>query len=165
MEDNVYARAITVAPVVRDPATQSSSPWFSLRAMFLASLLATPLAGSLMIAWNCRVRGDRALSWVLAAAAVALIAPATMFVDLAVMAVGYNHDSREMPCAMGLLLSLQAAVVAAVGRVLQGDELRARRQLGLPMQSWWVACAVAAFAMAWSLICLPVYSFAARLAA
>lgn len=154
MEDNVYARAIDPAGPALDPATHSPLPWFPLMAMFVGSLLATPVAGGWMIALNYRARGNRGRAWLLLATTALLIAPVVAFVDYGAMAISYNHDPARMPLQMGALLSLQAAAVVAVGYVLQGDELRVRRERGLPLRSWWAVCAVCVAAAALLLVCL-----------
>ncbi|MET4727920.1 hypothetical protein ABIE09_001727 [Lysobacter enzymogenes] len=165
MDDRVYAKRIDPAVAAHDPATHSSLPWFTLRAMFVASLLATPVAGGWMIALNYRARGNRGWAWLSFAVAALLIAPTVAFVDYGVMAISYNHDPQRVPLQMGALLSLQAAAVTAVGYILQGDELQARRQCGLPRRSWRAACLVSIVAMALLLIYLLAPAFLVELAA
>ncbi|MEI2432767.1 hypothetical protein RDV84_04805 [Lysobacter yananisis] len=154
MEDNVYARATDPAVAALDQATHSSLPHFTLMAMFVGSLLATPVAGGWMIALNYRARGNRGWAWLSLATTALLIAPVVAFVDYGAMAISYNHDPSRMPLQMGALLSLQAAAVTAIGYFLKGDELRARHERGLPLRSWWAVCSVSVAAAALLLVYL-----------
>jgi hypothetical protein len=144
MDEGIYTRAVAPTASFRDPALDPQRPWFNLGTIIVATVLATSVAGLLMIALNYAAHGSKRLSWVLRIAVFALVAPAVVVLSYALLLLSYNHDSRFAWMDMTISTLIQAMVVGALAYCLQGKELNARYRAKLPMRSWLVSAGLIA---------------------
>lgn len=136
MDEGLHTPAASSGAGFRDPALDPQRPWFDLATIVVASVLATAVAGLLMIGSNYAAwtRPRLALAWRILVMAV--VAPAVVAFEYLLLVMSYNHDSGFTWMDMTIAALIQALAVAALAWFLQGQELSARGRAGLPMRSW-----------------------------
>ncbi|WP_046658166.1 hypothetical protein [Lysobacter capsici] len=135
MNEGIHTRVAPTAPF-RDPALDPRQSWFNLGAIIIATVLATSVAGLLMIALNHAAHGSKRLSWGLRIAALALVAPFVVSFSHVLLVLSYNHDSSFTWIDLTISMLIQAMIVGALAYWLQGEELSARYRARLPIRSW-----------------------------